>query len=380
MKVPQFMPYIGKEEYTAIRECFETTWITEGPKSEEFRAKLLELMGAKFGVFAPNGTLALYLGLRAIGVKPGDEVIVPDTTFIASANAVEMVGATPIFVDVNRKNFQIDVSKCRVILSEKTKAIMPVHLYGQSANMTEVMDFAEEQDLLVIEDAAQAIGVKWRSKHCGTFGDVGTFSFFADKTITTAEGGFVVTNEPEVYDRLLYLRNQGRKKRGTFIHPEIGYNFRMTDIQMAIGLAQLRKLNEIADRKRGIYNQYKQLLSEVEEIQVIEPHPDSGHIPFRVVILYENAHELMNYLSDKGIEPRTFFYPLHKQPCYQYLRYQQEWERRMEDKYFPNAIYGYEHGVCLPSFVTLTDEQVSYVCDTIKEYYGVRGENCQILR
>ncbi|OQX52317.1 MAG: hypothetical protein B5M53_08975 [Candidatus Cloacimonas sp. 4484_209] len=362
MKVPQFIPYIGQEEYTAIEECFNTTWITEGPKADEFNKKLREFINVKYGVFAPNGTLALYLGLKALGIGPGDEVIVPDCTFIASANAVEMVGARPVFVDVNRKNFQIDVNDCYRVLSKKTKAIMPVHLYGMAANMTEVMNFAKRHNLFVIEDAAQALGVKYNGQYCGTFGEVGCFSFFADKTITTGEGGFVVTNNEEIYQKLLYLRNQGRIARGTFIHSEIGYNFRITDIQAAMGLVQLNKFEMIAKKKINIDKLYKYYLKSVEEVTFTTIEPGSDYIPFRVIVFCKNAHKLMEFMSSKGIQPRTFFYPLHKQPCYQYLN-------QNNDKYFPNAIYGYEHGICLPSFAALTEEQVKYVCDTIKEFY-----------
>ena len=366
MKVPQFIPHIGEEEYAAIKSCFDSVWITEGPKAETFKAKLLELMDAKYGVFAPNGTLALYLALRGVGVKPGDEVMVPDMTFIASANAVEMVGAVPVFVDVNRKNFQIDVSQCQAVLSDKTKAIMPVHLYGQSANVTEVMDFAKLYNLWVIEDAAQAIGVRWRGTHCGTFGDAGCFSFFADKTITTGEGGFVVTNSDEVYEKLLYLRNQGRTERGTFIHPEIGYNFRMTDIQMAVGLTQLEKLEEIAAKKLWVLERYKENLSHLPQVSFTSCHPDSSYIPFRVTILCERAHELMRFMTANEVQPRTFFYPLHLQPCYGYLKASQFPEGSNP---FPNAVYGYEHGICLPSFAGLTEAQIGYVCDVIQTFF-----------
>ena len=239
MKVPQFMPYVGLEEWKAIKPCFEENWITEGPRSKIFAEKLCKKIGCKYGVFANNGTLALYLGLRALGIKKGDEVIVPNFTFIASANAIEMTGATPVFCDINEDDLQINIDDCKKLISRKTKAIMPVHLYGFASNMDNVMEFAKKHKLLVIEDAAQALGIKWNKKGCGSFGDVATFSFFADKTITTSEGGFVCTNDEKIYKKLLYLRNQGRINRGSFIHPEIGYNFRMTDIQAAIGLKQL---------------------------------------------------------------------------------------------------------------------------------------------
>src|SRR3989338_1909933 len=365
MKVPQLSPWIGKEEYKAIKSCFDNNWITEEPKSKEFSLKLLNLIGAKYGVFAPNGTLAIYLGLRAIGVGPGDEEIVPDFTFVASATAVEIIGGTPVFVDVNRKNFQMDISKAEKLISKKTKPIMPVHIYGTICNMDDVLRFAKKYNLMIIEDAAQAIAVHWKGKHAGTFGEVGCFSFFADKTITTAEGGFVVTDDEKIYENLLYLRNQGRIDRGSFIHPAMGYNFRMNDIQNAIGLVQLGKLNEIKKRKEHILGLYRKLFEGLDKITLFEPEEGAEWIPFRVGILYSRAHELMAFLRSKNVEPRTFFYPLHKQPCFSYLKNK---KRKNNDSEFPNAVYAYENGICLPAFPTLTDKQVTYVCESIRKF------------
>ncbi len=372
MKVPQLSPWVGAEEYDAIKECFDNNWITEGPKSKEFEEKLLELIGSKYGVFAPNGTLALYLGLRALGVEYGDEVLVPDFTFLASATSVQMCGATPVFVEVNKKNFQIDLSNADKLVTKKTKAIMPVHIYGTLADMDAVLKFAKKHKLTVIEDAAEAIGVKKNGVHAGAFGDIGCFSFFADKTITTAEGGFVVTDNPKIYDELLYLRNQGRINRGSFIHPKIGYNFRMTDIQNAVGLVQLGKLNEIIKRKAHILARYQKLLKNVPGISFFEADKDADFVPFRVGIIYENAQELMDFMKEKEIEPRTFFYPLHRQPAFEYLKKDRPTFHQYEDSTFPNAVYGYEHGICLPVFPTLTDEQIDYICDTIKQFCNAK--------
>jgi perosamine synthetase len=369
MKVMQFAPYLGKEEYKAIAGCFKRNWITEGPLMKDFESRLHKLIGSKYGVFAPNGTLALYLGLKAMGIKPGDEVIVPDFTFIGSATAVQMNGAVPVFVDVNRRNFQIDTESCQRAVSPKTKAIMPVHIYGMAANMDKVRSFAKKNKLMIIEDAAQAVGVKYKGQHCGTFGEVGCFSFFADKTITTGEGGFIVTNKKSIYEDLLYLRNQGRISRGTFIHPHLGYNFRMTDIQMAIGIEQLKKLPEIVSRKMKIYNLYRKELAGVKEITFTELEPGSSYIPFRVAIIAKNAHELMAYTETKGVQSRTFFYPLHRQPCFQYLKEEKNHGHYLDDDLFPNTLYGYNNGVCLPSFVSLQDRQIKYVCAQIKEFY-----------
>tara|TARA_Y100000310_G_scaffold242838_1_gene247062 strand:- start:15652 stop:16755 length:1104 start_codon:yes stop_codon:yes gene_type:complete len=365
MKIPQFMPFIGNEEYRAIGDCFENNWITEGPKAQEFQKKLCETLNVKYGVFAPNGTLALYLGMRALGIGPGDEVIVPDFTFIASANAVEMVGAIPVFADIDVDTLQIDISSCHNLITKKTKAIMPVHIYGSACNMDDVVMFAQKHKIFIIEDAAQALGVKWNQKECGSFGDIACFSFFADKTITTGEGGFVTTNDEQLYNKLRYLRNQGRLNRGSFKHPEIGYNFRMTDIQMALGLTQLSKLDEIISLKKKVYNLYCDLLKNVEQIKLFSPPCQvDPYIPFRVVLLTQHrAEKLMAFLSKNEIETRSFFYPLHLQPCYK------KGINFKTNSPLVNSIYAHEHGVCLPSYAALNNLQIEYICDKIKEYY-----------
>ena len=367
MKVPQFMPYVGKEEYEAIKQCFDTNWITEGPLAKEFNEKLCEKIGVKYGVYAPNGTLALVLALKALDIGPGDEVIVPDMTFLASATAVEFVGARPVFVDVDH-NLQINIEDCFRVLTKRTKAIMPVHLFGFTPNMSHVLSFAEKNNLLIVEDAAQALGIKWRGKGCGSFGDAGCFSFFADKTLTTAEGGFVTTNNEKTYDKLLFLRNQGRRGRGSFIHPQIGYNFRMTDIQCAIGLAQLKKFDTLVDKKNTIHKLYTESFSNFEHVEIFQPPEEvKPFVPFRVISKTKNdeAAELMEYMRANDVEPRMFFYPLHLQPAFECWSDDPRHDRRN----FSMAESLYNNGVCLPSFVSITKEQVEYVCDVIKKYY-----------
>jgi perosamine synthetase len=365
MNICQFKPFIGEKEYESIKECFDFNWITEGPKSEKFVKRLCELLNVKYGVLAPNGTLSLYLGLKAIDIRCRDEVIVPNFTFIASANSIQMCGAIPRFCDIT-DDLQIDINDCERLITEKTKAIMPVHVYGIASNMDKVCEFAKKHNLKIIEDAAQGINVFWNNKHTGTFGDVGSFSFFADKTITTGEGGFVCTNNEEIYKKLQYLRNQGRINRGSFIHPEIGYNFRMTDIQCAIGLTQLNKLNIIVENKLRILSKYKELLKDNIHIKIIEPlNSLSNHLPFRVCIITLNElnDRLSKYLNDNGIETRTFFHPLHKQPYYHKMN--ENLESQLSDNYFKKSIYYYEHGLCLPSFPELKDEEIKYICNLI---------------
>jgi perosamine synthetase len=369
MKVPQLFPNIGMEEYASMKDCFDNDWYTEGPKAKLFVEQLCDTIGVKYGVLAPNGTLALYLALKAIGVGKGDEVIVPNFTFIASATAVLMADAVPIFVDINRETLQIDTKDCDRVLTSKTKAIMPVHIYGSACDMTSVMSFANTNNLKVIEDAAQAMGVYWDGKHCGGFGDVGCFSFFADKTITTVEGGFVCTNDEKTYEKLMYLRNQGRLNRGTFIHPEVGFNFRMNDLQCAIGLVQMSKKQDIYDRKNYLRNIYLDKLKDVKQIEILGHDQKSSLVPFRVCITTKgNSNELAKYLDEKGIQGRTFFYPLSKQPCF--LENESVTScQDLDDRFFSKSIDAFERGLCLPVFPSLTEGQVEYVCDCIREYF-----------
>ena len=369
MKVPQMLPWVGEEEYQALGSCFADAWITEGPKCQEFHRQLLEVVGSRYGVFTPNGTMALYLALRAVEIGPGDEVLVPDTTFAASANAVEMTGATPVFVEVKSGCFQIDVASCDRFCNPRTRAVMPVHLWGTAVEMDEVMAFAKLRDLAVVEDAAQAIDVRYRGRHTGTFGQAGAFSFFADKTITTAEGGMVVTDDDQIYQRLMLLRNQGRLDRGSFIHPEVGYNFRITDMQAAVGLVQLDKLDEIKRRKARILRWYKDGLAGLPQVEFFRPPPGAEWIPFRMPLLCENAQDLMDYLRSHDIEPRSWFFPLHAQPAFVELARRQL--RGADPKeIFVNAIHAYDRGVCLPTFPQLTEAQAGYVTNTIRQFYG----------
>ena len=369
MNIPQMKPYIGMEEYESLKSCFESNWVTEGPKSKEFVETLCQIVGSKYGILAPNGTLALYLGLCALDIGPGDEVIVPNFTFIASATAVCMAGATPIFVDVEPHTLQIDMDDCERVLTEKTKALMPVHIYGAACDMNQVMQFAGDHNLLVIEDAAQAIGVSWKGKHCGSFGNVGCFSFFADKTITTIEGGLVCTDDEATYEKLLYLRNQGRRSRGTFIHPEIGFNFRMNDLQASIGLKQLEKREFIFQRKLENFNCYYERLKENPHVDIILPQKGSGFVPFRVAALFKGGcSPIAEFLSENGVETRTFFYPLHRQPCFGKIECGD-----ISEEHFTTSSRLFDEGLCFPVYPDLTEVEINYICDKIEEYYTQQG-------
>jgi len=363
VNIPQVRLFLDDREKQAVLSCLESGWLSEGPQCEHFHDALLKLMGARFGVFAPNGTLALFLALLALEIGPGDDVIVPDCTFVASANAVILTGAEPVFCDVKPGTFQIDVASAERALTRKTRAIMPVHLFGSCADMAAVMAFADQHSLYVVEDAAQAVGVHYRGQHAGTVGNVGCFSFFCDKTLTTGEGGFVVTNDARLYDRLLLLRCHGRKSSGTFIHPDIGWNFRITDLQGALGNAQMAKLQDAIALKQIALEWYHAELDGVEQVEFVSVEEGSEQVPFRCALLVERREQLMAHLKERGVEPRTFFYPLHRQPCFDYLC-------QDEDSDFPVAMDGWERGLLLPCYPTLGRLEVAHIGEAIRGFYG----------
>ena len=355
--IPQFEPWLGKEELKEIAKTIRDNWITGGPKVKEFQEKIAKICGVKYAIAVCNGTQALYLGLKVLGIGKGDEVIVPDFTFIASANAVVWTGAKPVFADVNDKTFNLDRANIEKVITKKTKAIMPVHIYGQAAPMPEICKIAKKYKLKVIEDAAQGIKVTYGKKAVGSFGDVGCLSFYADKTMTTGEGGMVLTNDDKLTEKVTILLNQGRTGRGWYVHDYLGYNFRMTDVQAAIGLAQFKKLPVIIKRKKRNETLYHKYLTNVPGIDFPYLDRRGFNVPFRINILVENPQELFEFLKKEGIGSRRFFYPLHLQPCYNVKGI------------FSNSVAAYKRGLSLPSSVTLKEEEIKYVCDKIKLFF-----------
>lgn len=357
--IPQIEPWIDEEEVKEITKVVRSTWITEHDETAQFEEGIRKYAGAKHALAVSNGTIALYVALKALGIGEGDEVIVPDMTFIATANSVKMAGAEPVLADIDKKTFNISPQSIENAITKKTKAIMPVHLYAQAADMDEILKIARKHNLKVIEDAAQGIGVYFKGKHAGTFGDIGILSFYGNKTLTTAEGGMILTNSTELHEKCWRLKNHGRKEKGIFVHEEIGYNFCFTDLQAAIGIAQLKKLPKILERKKHLNDKYQQLLAGVKEIKF--PHIDERGKPAHwfTSILIDDVEGLVEHLKKNEIQTRRFFYPLHLQPCY----------KGMASGEFPNAEWAYEHGLSLPSSVMLKDEQLELVAEKIKEFY-----------
>jgi len=360
--IQSFNPNFEKEEILNIIQTISDNWVTEGKKTEELEKRLAEYFKCKRVLMMPNGTLAIFAALKICGIKPGDEVIVPDFTFFGTASAAILAGGIPVLVDVNKSDFNIDVSKLKESLSSKTKFIVPVHIYGQSCNMTEVMNFAKENNLTVVEDAAQGMGVTFGEQHVGTFGKIGCMSFFADKTITTGgEGGCLIINDEKLIDESIYFKNQGRLHRGTFIHTHMGYNFRITDLQSAIGLAQFNRLDQIIKRKKEIQKMYYDRLSNCKKVYIPEDNKFGRSVPFRVCILTDNAKSLADFLKECEINTRTFFYPLHMQPVL-------DSTNSIVRKTPIVSVSLFDKGLCLPSSISITDDEIRYICDCIIKF------------
>lgn len=358
--ITQIEPWLDKDEFNELKDVIKNKWVTEGKKTELFESKIRELTKSKNAIAVCNGTMSLYICIKVLGIGLGDEVIVPDFTFIASANAVKMADATPIFVDVDDKTFNLDPKKIEEKITSKTKAIMPVHIYGQSADMEAIMEIAKKHNLYVIEDAAESIGAFFKGKHTGTFGHLGSLSFYGNKTITTGEGGVILTDDDELAKKVRIFKNHGRPKKGIFFHDYIGYNFAFTDLQAAIGLGQLKKFDKIVEKKTKNRELFMKYLKKVKDVQFTYMDPRGVPSHWFTNILVSNPQELQEFLEKNEIGSRRFFPPLHKQPCYSGLNIKDE---------FPNSDYAYDHGLSLPSSPLIKKKDIKIVCDKIREFY-----------
>jgi len=362
-KISQIQPFLNDKEKSSVQETIKNKWLTAGNKSKKFITMLTKLHKCKYGVLVPNGTIAITLALMALKLKRNSEVIMPNFTFFGTYSAIVLAGLKPILCDVDDKNFQIDLNSAKKVITKNTRAIMPVHIYGGSVNMEKVLVFSKKNKLKIIEDAAQAIGVKYKNKPAGSLSDVAAFSFYADKTITTGEGGLVLTNKKNIYKNLLRYQNQGRKKSGIFIHNHIGYNFRFNDVLASIGIEQLKKLNQIKKNKLKIYKLYKKELKNIKQVKFFTPIKYSNFIPFRVPVTVKNLNKLIFFLEKNKIQTRKFFYPMHKQ------RGINLHSVKKNENFFTNSIKAYKHGLALPCYPSLKTFEIKFICNKIKKFY-----------
>lgn len=361
-KYPVYMPSMRGNEKKYLNECIETNWLTEnGRFVDEFENSFKEFVGAKYATVVNNGTLALHLGLLALGINQQDEVIVPTFTYVASANAVTYTGAKPVFVDCDPESWQIDPADVERKITSKTKAIMPVHIYGHPSEIEKLKTIADNNNLFIIEDCAEAFGSYYRNKHVGTFGDIGIFSFFGNKTITTGEGGMLVTNDKKLYERAIHYKGQGLAKSRQYWHDIVGYNYRMTNLSAAIGLAQIEKAGNILIDKNNIANWYQKYLKDLP-LTFQKLMPNVIHSNWMVTVLTissEMRDDLRQYLELNSIETRPTFHPVHTMPMYS-----------MDLGNFKNSEDIGQRGINLPSYPDLNEDDVIDISNVIRSYFN----------
>jgi len=361
----QVEPWIDNSELEQLTRVVKSTYVTEAKLTQEFENLTKNLTKSKHAITMCNGTMALFSALKVLNIGYGDEVIVPDMTFIATSNSVIMSGAKPIFCDIYENTFCIDLESAEKKITNKTKAIIPVHIYGQSADMEKVLKFAKNHNLKIIEDAAQGVGVKFNDKHVGTFGDIGILSYYGNKIITCGEGGMILTDDDELAKKCYRLKNHGRDSKGTFKHYSIGYNFSFTEMQAAVGIAQMKKFPKILEIKKKIHDTYLSELSDIPDF--IPAYIDSRTKPvfWFTSFLTKRANELAEYLLKNEIQTRKFFYPLHLQPCYQ----DSDFVGEFKNNEFPNSTSIYNMGISLPSSYSLKQkDQYRVICQIMKFY------------
>ncbi|USH00457.1 DegT/DnrJ/EryC1/StrS family aminotransferase [Thermococcus argininiproducens] len=361
--IPIAKPLIGEEEINAVVSVLKSGMLAHGKEVEAFEKEFAHYLGAKHGIAVANGTAALDVALKALKIGPGDEVITTSFTFIASANSILFQGAMPVFADIDPKTFNLDPDEVLEKITDKTKAIVVVHLYGQPADMKSFREIADDYNLYLIEDCAQAHGAEFESQKVGTFGDIAAFSFYPTKNMTTGEGGMVVTNDDELARRVDLIRNHGQIKK--YLHEELGYNLRMTNIAAAIGRGQLKKLDEWNSRR---IENAKLLTEGIEKIKgLIPPYVDSRvkHVFHQYVIRVEeefplSRDELAQELREKDIGTGIHYpMPVHHQPLYQKLGYPRD--------ICPNAIEASKRVLSLPVHSAVSREDIEYIIQTLEE-------------
>lgn len=336
-------PHLGGNELKYVDDCLVNGWISsQGHYVRMFEAAFAERLGIDDAITTTSGTTALHLGLVALGIGSGDEVIVPDITFGASANAVLQCGARPVFVDVDPRTWTLDATLVEAAVTPRTRAIMPVHLYGQPCDMDALVSLARRHGLRLVEDCAEALGATWQGQPVGTIGDVGCFSFFANKVITTGEGGMIVTRDAALAERIRCLRSHGMDPARRYWHLEPGFNYRMTNLQAAVGLAQLEQIERFLAERRQIEAEYDRLLADLPGVRRQQGHDAAHAVCWLYTIVVSSARDrddLMARLHDQGIETRPLFPPLHVQPAF----------RGADDGDFPVSSDLAAHGLSLPT-------------------------------
>lgn len=360
--IPVSEPEIGIEELAKVKDAVQSGWVSsKGDYINQFEQNFADFCGRRFGLSTSNGTAALHLAIKSLGIGKDDEVIVPNLTFIAVANAVNYCGAKPIFIDSHRSYWNIDPAKIEEKITDKTKAIVAVHSYGHPCDMEPILKIARDRGLFVVEDGAEAHGARYKGKVVGSFGDVSAFSFYGNKIVTTGEGGMCLTNDKEIFERMSTLRDHGMSKNKKYWHDTVGFNYRMTNLQAAIGTAQLAKIDEFIRRRRTVLSQYTRYMRPLFENGLIEfridmPWADPVCWMFSILVDKQNPTErdrLISILRLRGIDSRPLFYPIAEMPPY-----------KNAGKY-PISEDLSQRGISLPTSVKLTEEKIERIVDVV---------------
>ena len=359
--IPVNEPLLDGNEKKYLLECIETGWISsEGPFIKEFEQKFAARMGRKHGIAVCNGTAAIDAAVEALDIGPGDEVIMPSFTIISCISQIVRNGAKPVLVDSDPITWNMDVKQIEAKITPRTKAIMIVHIFGLPVNVDPVLDIAKRHGLKVIEDAAEMHGQTYKARPCGSFGDISTFSFYPNKHITTGEGGMILTDDDELAETCRSLRNLCFQPHKRFVHERLGWNLRMTNMQAALGLAQLERLDEFVERKRKMGALYTELLKDVSGIQMPLAKTDYAENIYWVygIVLNESlgmdAEVAMKRLGEEGVGTRPFFYPMHQQPVFQKMGL-------FKGESYPVAERMYRQGFYVPSGLGLSQDKIHHI-------------------
>jgi perosamine synthetase len=360
IKIPVYRPNLSGKERDYVNQCLDSSWISsKGEFVDRFENNFRAYTQAKYAISVCNGTVALHLALIALGIGPGDEVIVPTLTYIASVNAIVYAGATPVFVDSLRDTWQMDPRDVEKKVTPRTKAILCVHLYGHPCDLASLRKIANAHDLYLIEDCAEALGARFEDQHVGSFGDIATYSFYGNKTITTGEGGMVTANDATTAERARHLKGQGLAANREYWHDVVGYNYRMTNICAAMGVAQLDRIRTILKRKRQVAEQYKSGLAD-SRYEFQTEAANVQHSYWMISILLPDANQrdaLRASLATAGVETRPLFYPIHTMPMYS-----------SSNQRFAVAEDLAARGLNLPSYPDLKNTEIDFICEILKRF------------
>lgn len=362
-KIPIAKPYIDKDDISGVVGVLKSGWLSLGPKYKEFEKDFAKYVGVDYACAVSNGTAALHLGVKALGLKAGDEVITSPFSFVASSNVLMYERVKPVFVDIEETTFNIDPSKIEKAITKKTKAVLPVHIFGQSAEMDYIMKIAKKHNLKILEDACESLGAAYKDKMVGTTGDIGTYAFYPNKQMTTGEGGMIVTNKKDLYDLCDSFRNQGRSKNGDWlVHERLGYNYRMDEMSASLGITQLKKIDWMIEEKRKIAAWYNRVLGDINGVETPAVREDRTHSWFVYVVRIKNGkkNRLMRGLSRAGFQTKPYLPVIHLQSFMRQIFGFKEGD-------FPVAESVSEETLALPLYIGLTEKDVEYIVDKIKD-------------